>query len=129
MAFLKKHALTHSPAMSGSCFSKLEKSTGLTRVPSAWILTPEQLFCYFPCQHLVLISFLVRLRLRPIRADYQRGVWNRVQAHYDSCPRGEAKMKDRNALHEHTRSHKPAKLSSVYLSSAQFILSLIVPPK
>lgn len=34
--------------------------------------TQPQLFCYFPLQHLVLISFLMRLRLRPIRADYQR---------------------------------------------------------
>lgn len=31
-----------------------------------------QLFCYFPLQHLVLISFLMRLWLRPIRANYQR---------------------------------------------------------
>lgn len=34
--------------------------------------TQPQLFCYFPLQHLVLISFLMRLRLRPIREDYQR---------------------------------------------------------
>lgn len=34
--------------------------------------TQPQLFCYFPLQHLVLISFLMRLQLRPIREDYQR---------------------------------------------------------
>lgn len=100
----------------GHVFVNIKKARGLTRVSSARILTPAQWFCYFPRQHLVLISFLVRLRLRPIRADYQRGVWSRVHAHYDSCPQGEAKMKETSTLC--TSTHALARACKALLSSA-----------
>lgn len=76
-----------------------------------------QLFCYFPLQHLVLISFLMRLWLRPIRANYQRrsGVgcmptmtpvprekpgWKRPQ-HFSFCTSFQSKK-----IEHHTRSCK-----------------------
>lgn len=75
--------MIHSNANHKSCFCKQILKQGLT-----WLYAERgmsmctharthariqpQLFCYFPLQHLVLISFLMRLWLRPIRANYQR---------------------------------------------------------
>lgn len=69
--------------------------------------TQPHLFCYFPLQHLVLISFLMRLRLRPIRADYQRRSGEGCMAHYDSCPGGQTRMKETSTLcaHVHAQIH------------------------
>lgn len=73
--------------------------------------TQPHLFCYFPLQHLVLISFLMRLRLRPIRADYQRRSGVGCVAHYDSCPGGQTRMKETSTLcahvHAQIHAHKP----------------------
>lgn len=86
--FANKNMMTHSQANHKSCFCKQIQPYG-SRVSHVYTdigmsmhphtpnnykhtRTQPQLFCYFPLQHLVLISFLMRLRLRPIRADYQR---------------------------------------------------------